>query len=53
MMPSPPNDNPPTALRERGRGLKRGTNPGLVMTSTGAIRAIFDIPSLTRDKEPV
>ena len=35
---------PPTAQWERDRGLKICTNPGLVIT-TGAIEAIFDIPS--------
>ena len=42
---APPNDHPPTAQWEHGRGMKICTNPGLVMT-TGAIKAIFDIPSL-------
>ena len=40
-MTTPP---PPTAQWEYGGGFKICTNPGLVMT-TGAIQAIFDIPS--------
>ena len=44
----------PIVQWEHGRGLKLSTNPGLVMT-TGAIKAIFDIPSLARaiEEKPI
>ena len=45
--PPPPPSPPPTVQWWHGIGLKLSTNPGLVMTS-GAFKAIFDIPSLTR-----
>ena len=50
----PHNDHPPTAQWEHGRGLQICPNPGLVMT-TGAIVAIFDIPSIARaiEEKPI
>ena len=53
MMP-PQMTTPPTAQWEYGRGLKICTNPGLVMT-TGAIEAIFDIPTFAQaiEKKPI
>ena len=45
---------PLTAQWKHGGGLKICTNPSLVMT-TGAIKAIFDIPSLAQaiEEKPI